>query len=478
MRCRTILAGLIIATCIPIGALWFIGSRPPSGPRVDYPAELERITREAQGADADAPNGWEALERAVALSHGTIAALVRRELEADEDLLLSGQEPERWCKDAYFLYDRRYDAAPRDVRLREAFWASFDTTGVVEALAEARAYPVFVRGWDDRTVVTMAREWVDPDATTPYIDRVGPIREIAMVLAEAALRSAEAGEWDTALARIDDGFFVSRAMTAQVSPVDFLVGIALRSRMCSACIQILATVDDAPESFLAGIESVLVSAGPVDVGPVIDGQRLELLECSEAMYEFMRHHFVGSVRLALWSVVGERATHRSTIEAGAARARSMMGLALRDAEAQKAIWDAEFDESSSGWGELVEWQMHTLGGIVASSKRLPREATVVEIVVALRRFQMAHGRLPDTLDELVPECLATAPVDPYAPDGQFRYISGPTMAEVVLYSVGRDGVDHGGERGESRFEGKRFVSEPGDDVFVGPSAWAIVPNRW
>jgi hypothetical protein len=55
-----------------------------------------------------------------------------------------------------------------------------------------------------------------------------------------------------------------------------------------------------------------------------------------------------------------------------------------------------------------------------------------------------HGRVPDSLEALVPEYLPRVPTDALAPDGRFRYVQGETLAEVRLYSVGLDGQDDGG----------------------------------
>jgi len=49
------------------------------------------------------------------------------------------------------------------------------------------------------------------------------------------------------------------------------------------------------------------------------------------------------------------------------------------------------------------------------------------------------------LDALVPKYLSELPGDPYAADGRYRYIAGPTMRDVVVYSVGFDGEDNGGK---------------------------------
>jgi hypothetical protein len=84
------------------------------------------------------------------------------------------------------------------------------------------------------------------------------------------------------------------------------------------------------------------------------------------------------------------------------------------------------------------WRLKGLPGKDAlgyAYSRLARTALAVE------RFRLAHGRLPESLGELVPEFLPVVPADPF--DGQplrYRVLSKGYM----VYSVGDDGHDDGG----------------------------------
>jgi hypothetical protein len=62
--------------------------------------------------------------------------------------------------------------------------------------------------------------------------------------------------------------------------------------------------------------------------------------------------------------------------------------------------------------------------------------------LAAERFRLAHKRWPKALDELCPTYLASVPRDPY--DGhQLRFAHRDDG--LVIYSVGQDGQDDGGE---------------------------------
>lgn len=79
-------------------------------------------------------------------------------------------------------------------------------------------------------------------------------------------------------------------------------------------------------------------------------------------------------------------------------------------------------------------------GQAATRNEAERDAT--RVAVAIERFRLRAGRLPEKMDELVPDFLGSVPRDPFG-GGPLRYR--PEATEYLVYSVGRDGVDHGGQ---------------------------------
>jgi hypothetical protein len=63
--------------------------------------------------------------------------------------------------------------------------------------------------------------------------------------------------------------------------------------------------------------------------------------------------------------------------------------------------------------------------------------------LALRRFQLRHGELPETLHALVPELLSALPLD-HMDNQPLRYRR-VAKDEFLLYSVGENGTDEGGD---------------------------------
>lgn len=68
---------------------------------------------------------------------------------------------------------------------------------------------------------------------------------------------------------------------------------------------------------------------------------------------------------------------------------------------------------------------------------------IVVTAIALKRFQLKHGDLPGQLAELAPAYVPSVPLDPV--DGKpLRYHPNPG-GTFLLYSIGDDGVDNGGD---------------------------------
>jgi hypothetical protein len=85
---------------------------------------------------------------------------------------------------------------------------------------------------------------------------------------------------------------------------------------------------------------------------------------------------------------------------------------------------------------------------------------------ALKRYQLRHGNYPGNLSALVPELLPAVPCDPV--DGKpLRYqLAGNTF---LLYSVGSDGVDNGGDPGTGSASGPFSWSGGRDYVWPQPA---------
>jgi hypothetical protein len=70
----------------------------------------------------------------------------------------------------------------------------------------------------------------------------------------------------------------------------------------------------------------------------------------------------------------------------------------------------------------------------------PRE--MAQVLLAVERYRLSHGVLPDAIDSLVPQYCAAVPEDPH--DGKPLWYKRLDRGYMV-YSVGEDGRDDGGK---------------------------------
>ena len=86
------------------------------------------------------------------------------------------------------------------------------------------------------------------------------------------------------------------------------------------------------------------------------------------------------------------------------------------------------------------------GGLDTAIRRtiqLEAARDVVVAAIALKRFEMEHARLPGTLADMTPQFLSSVPIDPY--DGKPLKYRLKEDGTFLLYSVGDDGIDGGGD---------------------------------
>jgi hypothetical protein len=107
---------------------------------------------------------------------------------------------------------------------------------------------------------------------------------------------------------------------------------------------------------------------------------------------------------------------------------------------QSQIHKPRFYLDGNYGGKVLVIQTHTMTQSFLS-RVLVTNAQHQEVftMLALRRFELQYGRLPATLDELVPAYLPTAPIDPFS-NAPLRWI----VASKTLYSVGSNLTDDGG----------------------------------
>jgi hypothetical protein len=112
--------------------------------------------------------------------------------------------------------------------------------------------------------------------------------------------------------------------------------------------------------------------------------------------------------------------------------------------------------------------MDTLARVVNRAMRMETERSVVLAAIGIKRYTLRHGRAPESLSALVPEFLPAVPVD-YMDGKPLRYRLNPD-GSTVLYSVGEDTTDGGGDAGVKADAGNaRNIWDRKDFVWPAPA---------
>ena len=112
--------------------------------------------------------------------------------------------------------------------------------------------------------------------------------------------------------------------------------------------------------------------------------------------------------------------------------------------------DEEVSKSSRGL-LIVRALIPSLSLSAVLHARITAQLECTRVALAAERLRLKTGRLPGSIDELVPEYLDAVPLDPF--DGKPLRLA-TTDEGIVIYSVGDDSVDDGGRvtRGEGQRE--------------------------
>jgi hypothetical protein len=86
---------------------------------------------------------------------------------------------------------------------------------------------------------------------------------------------------------------------------------------------------------------------------------------------------------------------------------------------------------------------------------------MVITAIAIKRYHLRHGQRPAALSALVPEFLSAIPIDPM--DGKPLRYQTSSNDEFLLYSIGIDGTDDGGDSKPASPNAKSFFWTTGND---------------
>jgi hypothetical protein len=126
-----------------------------------------------------------------------------------------------------------------------------------------------------------------------------------------------------------------------------------------------------------------------------------------------------------------------------ARANQINELAALNLIKTNDDFDYFSNPAKADFHSLLSEDLRSLSAVFNKVMRTETAKQVTVAAIALKRYQLKHGKYPADLESLVPEFASAIPFDPM--DGQPLCYRRNADGTYLLYSVGENGVDDGGD---------------------------------
>lgn len=296
-----------------------------------------------------------------------------------------------------------------------------------------------------------------PDTLLPHL---GKLKKLAVIVRYKSFLESDSGDTTNAVFDIENLCGMAQTLDQEPDMIAQLVRIALLA-IAENSLEHNFNISSLDESELAGLASAFSQAEKTNLmrkalvgelalnAPIFQLARsrpksaVELVEGAQQIGGFSTH------ALDFWLIREPgffRATgfwdrdflfYLSTLETN---------IALDNFPPPKSLVAAEnFKRADETVGRKNYYLSKML--LAALSNAITKEASSFAYLrtsiaaIAVERFRLAHGQLPENLNELVPQFISAVPIDPF--DGQpLRYHR--LSKGYVIYSIGSDGQDDGG----------------------------------
>lgn len=281
---------------------------------------------------------------------------------------------------------------------------------------------------------------------------------------------------------VDQSLFLAEAIASHPHAMSQMVGCRIANMtlesICDASVHGLS--GDTYEAIIGVIEERLPTPSP-SIG--IEAERLMVLEFVQSEYTSDGRVILSEFHEGSLSPPSKLNNMRGV---DYPRKRQVEELVERVSKACREQIDASRQERKAILNQLSA-ELHGLAPeyavwqIILDSVRYRCKKTINEwherqtrtngtiALLYLRQFELAHGRPPNSLDELEGWCGWELPDDDYSNDGSFGYrvLDEPDEfgRTYLLYTFGRDGVDSDGLEGEGDYGAFSWKSDGYDLIF-------------
>jgi hypothetical protein len=202
----------------------------------------------------------------------------------------------------------------------------------------------------------------------------------------------------------------------------------------------------------------------------------ELLDNPKSGLRNFAHRYPGYWGWKCWQSYDDELAHLQLLQASVEAVRKAgreraLGPALEQFTEQAGALELAHPRAGRWLGfSLLQGSIHRY---LARVSWLEMQRSLLVAAIGLKRYQLTHGVYPGGLTALVPDILAQLPRDPM--DGQpLRYRPNPD-GSFLLYSVGEDGRDNGGDTSPPAPQSNAKQWQARDTIWPEPNA---NPRQW
>lgn len=283
----------------------------------------------------------------------------------------------------------------------------------------------------------------------PYLSS---IRCCAQLLASAVVMRGHQGDGTGALARFGDGLYLAQSLENEPQLLSYLVRIACTALAISSLERALSTVVFTDDQLNRIGQLVAEALASLDFTKAMINERCYMIE-------YFRNPFLlgsgGELRMLQVPGIGTL---------GLADMLDYMGNCVEAAQLPPSMRVPQFRALTDELNGLSS--LHVVAKMLAPAMvrvneldlRCRSVLDMAMVAVAIERYRLATGQVPENLEKLIPDYLDQVPIDPF--DGQpIRYLRHDQGYR--LYSVFEDGQDQGGKSKDEVGRG-----EPHDWPFI------------
>ena len=280
-------------------------------------------------------------------------------------------------------------------------------------------------------------DWDWQSRATTGLSEMTDVRHCAQLLGVGSIYYSHTGDPNAAVRCIEDGLRLADSLRREPTLINYLVRVACIGLMLGSLDRSLSATALTDRQLTQLDEALTATAGTIDLAQAMITERCIMIEtCRNPL---------------LMAGPGQNPGPRilpGMRRMGITDTLNYMADCIEASKRPPTERRAGFREATEKVEDL--WALHVmikmlapaLGRVAELDLRAQAHIDMARTALAIERYRLATGRLPERLEELVPQYIKEVPIDPF--DGQpIRYRRADPG--YLLYSILEDGQDNGGK---------------------------------